>query len=100
MIAGWAAERSSPAVRAPTRNGSGSRNDHRHAYELAKGPHSCRLSSPVIANLAQQGVAISMYRLPQSLALLRNDTVCISGGGLNLTHSFADIAAGAHTVGE
>jgi hypothetical protein len=33
------------------------------------------LSFLVIANLAQQGVAISMDRLPQSLALLRNDTV-------------------------
>jgi hypothetical protein len=40
-----------------------------------------RLAFPVIANLAQQGVAISIIRLPQSLTLLRNDNVYISGGG-------------------
>ena len=33
----------------------------------------------VIANLAQQGVAISRFRLPQSLALLRNDNVSFQG---------------------
>ena len=43
------------------------------------------LSFIVIANLAQQVVEISRPRLPQSLALLRNDNLCVSGVGVKLT---------------
>ena len=61
------------------------------------------LSFFVIANLAQQGVAISMYRLPQSLALLRNDDVLKGGipakAGIQVRSSIGEgkrVSAAAH----